>query len=902
MTAAIDLENDRQRRGGLRTTLAKVNVSNREDDKARLQVESAYRDIRNPVGEGPVGRPLYAAWCWIVGLLSLVIPWRFSGLRGSGRARLLRRWRLYRIATQVAFFSQDTARLIDLVVRQVYTGAMLGAQSAHRALAYCVWAAFLSNMGLTRAPGRFINRALAIAEHVEDRIELAWIRMAAAHTLHSSGDPRGGELAMRRCIQQDGPWLDATDWIFAHTDLSWNLMMRGYSREALECLEAASARHELHSGETLDLSIRMAGQLAVLGRGAEARNRIAPASDLVSNQAARWPLGNYLSHQLLIHLELGEHGEPVEELLASYARIRPRPRLSPFYGRHFYVCQAFLRLAQCDEQPTPLQLDRLREAIRALRKCSQHPTLRAHLLAVVGAAARLEGDPVRSLRILVRGELVALQSDNRWAQFEIRRQMAHTLSALGNLDSAVAQARLAHRLAVEHGWTNRARAIRSEFDVLRPPGAGAPRHLVDAPSGQMEATRLEQHLEALLQVSLAASSTLDPIVQARLALDEIIRVLHAQRAFLFTCSVSGELDFRAGRNDAGDDLPELTGYSRSVVETVRTSCEPLVVSGSEEGEVQASASIIAHDLRSIIAAPLLIGGRLVGVVYLDSQHAYGAFNQDDVSILLAIANHIAIALDLANAVARQAVLTQANADLLDVLQDRIEELRESRRQITAAEERLRREIAEMLHSRVQSKLLVAGHQLGRVQALMDTDEHAAKKLLAETQNDIDEIREREIRNASHLLHPSIIRVGLIPAVRSLLGRFEDFFRVSLEVDPALARIDNIVENELPEDLRLTAYRCVEEALNNIQRHARARLAEIKLQLLDGHELGLLITDDGQGFDSSQHQAGLGLHSIGGRVSQLGGTWQLTSEVGQGTRLEIRLPLVELAGSGSPQGR
>ena len=154
-----------------------------------------------------------------------------------------------------------------------------------------------------------------------------------------------------------------------------------------------------------------------------------------------------------------------------------------------------------------------------------------------------------------------------------------------------------------------------------------------------------------------------------------------------------------------------------------------------------------------------------------------------------------------------------------MLQQRVDELQESRRQITAAEERLRREIAEVLHSRVQSKLLVAGHQLGRVESMVDDDPASAKKLLAETRMELDEIREREIRDASHLLHPSIIRIGLVPAVRSLIGRFEDFFRISIEVDSHLPKLDNIVDNQLPEELRLTAYRCVEEALNNIQRHA-----------------------------------------------------------------------------------
>jgi signal transduction histidine kinase len=288
-------------------------------------------------------------------------------------------------------------------------------------------------------------------------------------------------------------------------------------------------------------------------------------------------------------------------------------------------------------------------------------------------------------------------------------------------------------------------------------------------------------------------------------------------------------------------------------------------------------------------------GELLGVVYVDSSLAYGAFTDEDVRILTAIANHIAIALQNANTLAQQTALTRANSDLLEALRLRVADLQESRRQITAAEERLRREIAELLHSRVQSKLLVAAHQLGQAVGVMDTDPAEAKRLLNLSQEQLDDIREREIREASHLLHPSIIRIGLAPAVRSLVSRFENLFRVSLEVDTRLAKLDGIVENQLPEDLRLTAYRAVEEALTNIARHAHASLVHISLSVTPEEQMLIRIVDDGVGFDSTQLRTGLGLSSIDGRVNQLGGSWRLASHVGEGSALEWSLPLGALLG-------
>ncbi|HEX6512442.1 MAG TPA: GAF domain-containing protein, partial [Chloroflexota bacterium] len=513
-----------------------------------------------------------------------------------------------------------------------------------------------------------------------------------------------------------------------------------------------------------------------------------------------------------------------------------------------------------------------------------------HCATIRAALERLRGRPRQALDLLLSAEAIALRADNLWALFAIDRQLAHALADLDNHEAALRQARNAYRLAVGQAWVHRAHLIRSEFDSLRP----APESLMDTRQLRVERERdpdrLEDDLQALLQVSLAASSSLDPARQAQLALDEILRVLQAQRAFLFSISAYGELELRAGRGSKGEDLPELSGYSRTVVEKVRTSCEPLIVSGTEQGQIEPTESIQAHDLRSIIAAPLLMRDQLLGVVYVDTQLAYGAFTEDDARILTAIANHIAIALQTATTMAQQTALSRANSDLLEALRLRVSELQESRRQITAAEERLRRDIAEMLHSRVQSKLLVASHQLGQAAAVLSGDPGEARRLLELSQEQLEDVREHEIREASHLLHPSIIRIGLVPAIRSLIGRFEDMFQVALEVDPMLVKLDTIVDNQLPEELRLAAYRAVEEALSNAVRHAHASAMSITLTLSAQQQLLITATDDGVGFDEERLEPGLGLSSIDGRVNQLGGSWRIAGQPGRGATVEVRLPL------------
>ena len=85
-------------------------------------------------------------------------------------------------------------------------------------------------------------------------------------------------------------------------------------------------------------------------------------------------------------------------------------------------------------------------------------------------------------------------------------------------------------------------------------------------------------------------------------------------------------------------------------------------------------------------------------------------------------------------------LRGTNTDLLRQLQAQVEELARSRGMITQAEERLRRELAEVLHSRVQNRLLMVWYRLEECQDLLERDPTAAGRLIAEVREQLDEIR------------------------------------------------------------------------------------------------------------------------------------------------------------------
>jgi signal transduction histidine kinase len=132
-----------------------------------------------------------------------------------------------------------------------------------------------------------------------------------------------------------------------------------------------------------------------------------------------------------------------------------------------------------------------------------------------------------------------------------------------------------------------------------------------------------------------------------LALHEVIRIIGAEHAYLFLGAENSEqLVLRSARDAEGRELAGATGSSPDLVERVRMSREPLAVSGTRDGSADLDG--VPLPPRHVLAAPLLLGHRLFGVIYLDRGLGRAAFTEGDVEILTAIADHLALALETAH--------------------------------------------------------------------------------------------------------------------------------------------------------------------------------------------------------------------------------------------------------------
>jgi len=270
--------------------------------------------------------------------------------------------------------------------------------------------------------------------------------------------------------------------------------------------------------------------------------------------------------------------------------------------------------------------------------------------------------------------------------------------------------------------------------------------------------------------------------------------------------------------------------------------------------------------------------------------------------VLLVSEAITLSNRYSTAFRRVSELAEQNGQLLEETRRRLFERDRLYRLLTEQDEKTRRRIAEALHGGAQARLFQAAQMAEEAARLVDGDPGQAAKLMRSVHDLVEQVREHDIREASHRLHPAAIAAGLVGAIDALCNRLPDEIAVELQVDPRLADLDDPGGSRLKESLRLGLYRIVEEALNNIQRHARTQRVRISLGLVppaDGEggdaRIELIVADDGVGFDPGEANHGLGLQLIAARAVEMGGEWRIISAPGEGTELSVVVPL-ELAGS------
>ena len=258
-------------------------------------------------------------------------------------------------------------------------------------------------------------------------------------------------------------------------------------------------------------------------------------------------------------------------------------------------------------------------------------------------------------------------------------------------------------------------------------------------------------------------------------------------------------------------------------------------------------------IRSMVASPIIVESRLWGVV--NAWSTRGRFPS--------------------STAARMADFTELVATAVGNAESRAE-VSASRTRIVAAADETRRRIERDLHDGTQQRLVSLGLELRLAQSLVPAGMAGLQTELGRIAAELGGVIE-DLREIARGIHPATLSEGgLRPALKTLARRAA----IAVELDAgAIGRP--------PEPIEVAAYYVVSEALTNATRHARASVVRVAVEERDD-SLRLSIRDDGVG--GADPARGSGLVGLKDRAEALGGSLEVSSPPGQGTLIEVRLPL------------
>jgi signal transduction histidine kinase len=291
-------------------------------------------------------------------------------------------------------------------------------------------------------------------------------------------------------------------------------------------------------------------------------------------------------------------------------------------------------------------------------------------------------------------------------------------------------------------------------------------------------------------------------------------------------------------------------------------------------------------MSSLIHVPLQVQGEVMGTLSVFRDRYGPPYTQEDQAYLK----------DLAD----RAALTMQNAQLFEQVQASQGRLRVLSQRLVEVQETEQRRLAREIHDDISQALAVLVMQLGTARNLLSQSDKSAIEILEQSEELTEETLEHT-RSIIAGLRPQILDdLGLLPALRHLGVELHNHAGVIVKVKSAR------LPKQLSPTIEITLFRIAQEALANIRKHAKARHAVISL-VKEATQIVLSVQDDGTGFDMQSDRSHMngdmaingglvvpaghfGLIGIQEQVTALGGSFQMRSAPGEGTLIQVEIPL------------
>lgn len=389
--------------------------------------------------------------------------------------------------------------------------------------------------------------------------------------------------------------------------------------------------------------------------------------------------------------------------------------------------------------------------------------------------------------------------------------------------------------------------------------------------------RLKQRLselEALRQVSLQLTSTLDPEVVFETIAEAALRLVSAEEVHIFM-SEAQPLNLRfvasAWQQKPYPPSPRPPRADGLVMQVARSG-ELVLVNHAQSHPLFASAQAQTWDIHAAAGLPLTVGQKVVGVLHVVVRDRE-TFSDDDLRILDLLADQAAVAIE--------------NTRLYGEVAEREAHLQTVLQKLAHVQEEERRLVGLDLHDGLIQLLISANMHLNTLESMTEGLSSQARAELAvghaRLQAAIDEAR----RVIAELRPAALEELGLVDGLRQYAATMSQHENWQLEF------ITDLPEGlEIPVDLEIALFRIAQEALANARKHASTRQIRLELQL-EGSDLVLQVQDWGQGFTVGAlpaEDARLGLLGMQERAAMFDGAFNLETGPGAGVHITVRIPL------------
>ena len=273
------------------------------------------------------------------------------------------------------------------------------------------------------------------------------------------------------------------------------------------------------------------------------------------------------------------------------------------------------------------------------------------------------------------------------------------------------------------------------------------------------------------------------------------------------------------------------------------------------------------EITSMMDVPVWLHGKVVGIVCHEHTGPIREWKPEEQEFAASIADLVSLTLEAAERKRAEEALRNLTGRLI------------------GAQEEERRRIARELHDDLTQRLAVLAIEAGKLEKQLGSSSSPVRERLQTMSEQIVKLS-ADVHGIARQLHPSVLDdLGLVKAIESECASYSGRERISVTFEARNAPA------ALPKDLALCLYRVTQESLRNIAKHARVKEARVSLASMDG-EIRLSIHDEGIGFDLAQvgGKPGLGLASMEERVRLIHGDLSVKSQPGQGTVIEVRVPL------------